>query len=194
VAAFSEPETQVMRNFIIANPRIKTTMDWHSYGYLAMGPWGYTDVPVTPPATAAMFQTLYQGMVDAMFAVHGKVYTPGPINPTLYAANGVSVDWSWGARGILGLTIELRGTNFELPPSEIVPTCEETWPAFLYIANYLTPCYPDCDGAGGLTANDFQCFLNAYAGGQSYADCDGAGGLTANDFQCFLDSYVSGCP
>jgi len=55
------------------------------------------------------------------------------------------------------------------------------------------PCYADCDGVGGLTGNDFQCFLNAYVAGSSYADCDGVGGLTANDFQCFLNNYVAGC-
>jgi hypothetical protein len=54
-------------------------------------------------------------------------------------------------------------------------------------------CYADCDGVGGLTANDFQCFLNAYVTAQSYANCDGIGGLTANDFACFLSAYTNGC-
>jgi hypothetical protein len=54
-------------------------------------------------------------------------------------------------------------------------------------------CYPDCDGVGGLTANDFACFLTAYSNGASYADCDGVGGLTANDFACFLNAYSGGC-
>jgi hypothetical protein len=54
-------------------------------------------------------------------------------------------------------------------------------------------CYADCDGVGGLTANDFACFLNAYSNGQSYANCDGVGGLTANDFSCFLNAYANGC-
>jgi hypothetical protein len=54
-------------------------------------------------------------------------------------------------------------------------------------------CYADCDGVGGLTANDFACFLSAYAGGQSYADCDHIGGLTANDFVCYLNGYNAGC-
>jgi hypothetical protein len=54
-------------------------------------------------------------------------------------------------------------------------------------------CYPDCDGVGGLTANDFTCFLTAYTTGQSYANCDGVGGLTANDFICFLAAYNTGC-
>jgi hypothetical protein len=55
------------------------------------------------------------------------------------------------------------------------------------------PCYADCDGVGGLTGNDFQCFLNRYVANDSYADCDGVGGLTANDFQCFLNQYAAGC-
>jgi len=61
-------------------------------------------------------------------------------------------------------------------------------------------CYANCDGSTGLplaTANDFQCFLNAYVSHQAYANCDrssSAPTLTANDFQCFLDNYVSGCP
>jgi hypothetical protein len=57
-------------------------------------------------------------------------------------------------------------------------------------------CYANCDGSAGspvLTANDFACFLNSYASGQSYANCDGVGGLTANDFSCFLNAYASGC-
>lgn len=55
-------------------------------------------------------------------------------------------------------------------------------------------CYVDCDGSGAVSANDFQCFLNAFAAGDQYADCDQSGGLTANDCQCFLNAYSSGCP
>jgi hypothetical protein len=61
-------------------------------------------------------------------------------------------------------------------------------------------CYANCDNSSTpptLTANDFQCFLNAFAGGASYANCDGSTTvpvLTANDFQCFLNAFASGCP
>jgi alpha-amylase len=61
------------------------------------------------------------------------------------------------------------------------------------------PCYANCDGSTTtprLTANDFSCFLNAYANGESYANCDGSviqPILTANDFQCFLNAYAGGC-
>jgi len=61
-------------------------------------------------------------------------------------------------------------------------------------------CYANCDGstvAPVLTANDFQCFLNAFASGTAYANCDGSTlppVLTANDFQCFLNAFAAGCP
>jgi hypothetical protein len=55
------------------------------------------------------------------------------------------------------------------------------------------PCYANCDQTGGLTANDFICFLTAFNQGQSYADCDLVGGLTANDFICFVSAYNAGC-
>jgi len=60
-------------------------------------------------------------------------------------------------------------------------------------------CYSNCDGsttAPILTANDFQCFLNAFAANDPYANCDGsttAPTLTANDFQCFLNGFAAGC-
>jgi hypothetical protein len=69
-------------------------------------------------------------------------------------------------------------------------------------------CYANCDGSTGnpqLNANDFQCFLNAYAIASSlpndqqitsYANCDQSTGnpaLNANDFQCFLNTYAIGC-
>lgn len=203
VAAFSEPETQVMRDYIIANPRLKSTMDWHSYSQLVMSPWAYTATLPSPPSASATFDMLTSQMAAAIFSVHGQTYVSGPLQPTLYQANGCSVDWSWGARGILGLTIELRDTGqtgFQLPPEQIVPTCEETWPAFLVLADYLTPCYANCDGTTNtprLSANDFSCFLNAFAAGESYANCDGSTAsptLTANDFSCFLNKFADGCP
>ena len=61
------------------------------------------------------------------------------------------------------------------------------------------PCYANCDDSTGsprLSANDFQCFINKYASGDSYANCDGSSVtpvLTANDFQCYLDRYAAGC-
>lgn len=54
-------------------------------------------------------------------------------------------------------------------------------------------CIADQDGSGVLTANDFQAYMNAYAGGSESADVDGTGSLTANDFQAFMNAFASGC-
>ncbi len=61
-------------------------------------------------------------------------------------------------------------------------------------------CYANCDNSTSapiLNVNDFQCFLNRYAAGESYANCDGSTNnpvLNVNDFQCFLNTYAAGCP
>jgi len=60
-------------------------------------------------------------------------------------------------------------------------------------------CYANCDGSAVqplLTANDFQCFMNKFAAGDSNANCDGSVQvpiLTANDFQCFMNAFAVGC-
>lgn len=60
-------------------------------------------------------------------------------------------------------------------------------------------CYTNCDESTGtplLTQNDFQCFINRFAAGETYANCDGSTGvplLTQNDFQCFLNRFATGC-
>jgi hypothetical protein len=60
-------------------------------------------------------------------------------------------------------------------------------------------CYANCDRSTilpYLNINDFQCFLNKFAAGDSYANCDSSTAapiLNANDFQCFLSNYGAGC-
>ncbi len=58
----------------------------------------------------------------------------------------------------------------------------------------VAPCYPDCNGVGGLTIADFGCFQTRFVAGDPYADCNGVGGLTIADFACFQTAFVAGCP
>ncbi len=202
-AAFSELETQAMRNFIQANPRIKTTMDWHSYSELVMSPWGYTAALPTPPSVATAFQNMDNQMAAAILAVHGVSYAAGPIDTTIYEASGTSVDWAYGQQGIQAFTTELRDTGafgFELPTDQITPTCEETFAAFMVLTNSIVPCYPNCDNSSAaptLNVLDFACFLNRFAAGDTYANCDGSTTppvLNVLDFACYLNLYATGCP
>ena len=62
----------------------------------------------------------------------------------------------------------------------------------------VDPCYPNCDNSTVspiLNTNDFICFLNKFAAGNTYANCDNstvAPILNTNDFICFLNKFASG--
>ncbi|MDX2131110.1 MAG: M14 family zinc carboxypeptidase [Planctomycetota bacterium] len=139
---FSEPETQVMRDFITANTRLRAHIDFHSFSQLILAPWGYTsELPPDRP----IFAFLEEDMREGIFGVHGRVYDAGPAYTTIYPASGVAPDWSFGARGLLAYTIEVRdqGTyGFVMPVSEIIPNAEENFEAAIRLAeSTLLPLY-----------------------------------------------------
>lgn len=136
-SAFSEPETQVMRDLITSLPRLKGHIDFHSYSQLILSPYGYTiDVPLDNPIFTILNNTMAQGIAS----IHGKTYIGGPSYTTIYPASGVVPDWVYGARGVPGWTIELRDTGqtgFVLPPEQIIPTAEENFEGVLRLSEYL---------------------------------------------------------
>lgn len=139
-APFSEPETVRIRDFILARPEIGAHIDFHSYSQLILSPYGYFEgEPAEPDRTT--FNTLNVRMRDAILGVHGQPYVYGPIATTLYLASGSAVDWAYDAGGTLSWTIELRPATavpgFELPPEEILPTCEENWAATMVLMDYV---------------------------------------------------------
>lgn len=136
-SAFSEPETQALRDFVIANPRIAAHIDFHSFSQLILSPWGYTS---QMPPDRPLFAQLDDMLADAIESMNGLRYTAGPAYTTIYPAAGVVPDWMYGARGILSWTIELRdtGTNgFVLPADQIIPTATENFEGVLQLAEYV---------------------------------------------------------
>lgn len=130
-SAFSEPETQALRDFHLARPDVVASIDFHSYGQLILSPWGYT---TAANPQAPMFAEVGQRMRAAITAETQANYTSGPIGSTLYLASGSSVDWAYGVRGQVAYTIELRDTGqggFVLPPSQIEPTVRENLAAIM---------------------------------------------------------------
>ena len=128
--------------------------------------------------------------LDARFLVvgllHGRV-TPGDFTgllPRGFHGNGIDD------------AVDLAGGTPDCNANGIPDSCEVAAGVPL---NCGGTCYANCDGSTAtplLTANDFQCFVNAYAIGQAYANCDGSTGnpiLTANDFTCFVNAYAAGC-
>ena len=135
---FSEPETQALRDFFYAHPNIRAKNDIHSYSQLILWPYGYADIL---PENQDVYLEIGQGMHDEILAVHGEEYVYGPVNTTIYAVNGGSVDWAHAQLGVLAFSYELRpdegifGSGFELDPAEIIPNNEEIVPALLRMTN-----------------------------------------------------------
>ncbi len=135
------------------------------------------------------------GTTPGLYYIAVSGYANGPLGSTTQGQIWLDTPWnverqpdgpaaaetpgSWSGGGASGpYTITLLGTCF-------VPGA----PA----------CYANCDGSTVppiLNANDFQCFLNAYASGSTAANCDASTVppvLNANDFQCFLNKFAAGC-
>lgn len=84
-AAFSEPETQVLRSFTNTIDPIGS-IHYHSYGGMLIYPWNYVNQP-TP------HQSTFQSWASAMTAQNG--YSYGRCGELMYPANGDACDWSY---------------------------------------------------------------------------------------------------
>ncbi len=122
-AAFSEPETAALRDFVDAR-RIRVAMNYHSYSNVLIYPWGYEADLFTPDSAAFVRQA------ERLTGVNG--YPSGTTNQTIgYIANGGSDDWMYGASGarpaIFSYTPEvgMAGDGFWPAPSRIVPVAQE---------------------------------------------------------------------
>jgi hypothetical protein len=97
--------------------------------------------------------------------------------------------------------IAIGDLNGDLTPDVVVTNRDSnTTSVLLNAAVPPVVCYANCDGSSAapvLNVNDFTCFLNRFAAGESYANCDAstvAPVLNVNDFTCFLNKYAAGCP
>nr|CAD2176100.1 unnamed protein product [Meloidogyne enterolobii] len=141
--AFSEPETQSVRDFISQQQgRIKTFMTFHSYSQILMYPFGHS--LRTYPQDVQELSNVALRAAQALQSTYGTKYTVGTGADTLsmknwllcsYPASGGSEDWAKGRMGVkFSFLFELRPEDsvydgFLLPESQIVPTARETWEA-----------------------------------------------------------------
>jgi len=127
--AFSEIETQNVRDFILARKdQLKFYNNIHSYSQFVLLPWGWG---YEQPDNFDDINRVAQKGNAALYAVHQKTYEVGCIPCMLYIASGGSLDWTLGEVGIpYSYAMELRDTGhygFILPPDQIIPTGEEVW-------------------------------------------------------------------
>ncbi|MBL7827335.1 MAG: immune inhibitor A [Saprospiraceae bacterium] len=109
--AFSEPETQSIRDFCLAHEFL-FTLNYHTSGNLLIYPWAYSDSPA-----------------DNAFVEYGKLFTRenkyhyGTTTETVgYSVNGSSDDWMYAEAGTYSFTPEVGTTGF--------------WPVFNDIDKY----------------------------------------------------------
>lgn len=131
--AFSEPETQAIRDLVLAHDFI-SLISYHSFTQAILYPWSYTRGPAPD---VALLRSVGERMGELIKSVHNKTYCVGQATDCInYVASGDLTDWAYAEMGILAYTIELRPETvppgFELPPSEIIPTFEENLPAALF--------------------------------------------------------------
>jgi hypothetical protein len=155
--------------------------------------------------------------------VESILAVPNPVGPpTIYAADGLNGDvYQWNPAAQTWPRIGYSNGGFGITFLACLASFDEDQggpnPPSIYfaapgitqinntpsrgIARYgCVPCYANCDGsvlAPALNVNDFVCFLNRFAAGDSYANCDGSTippAMNVNDFVCFNNRFASGCP
>jgi len=129
---FSEPETAASGAFIDRNPNIRAAVDMHTYGPLLLWPWQYTFDRI-PANDYNMFSQLGGRMATAINAVAGQRYVSQQ-GSALYPHSGGLVDYCWVRNRIKSFTFEGRGTNFVVPPSNIIPAGQEQFQGLLVMA------------------------------------------------------------
>ncbi len=124
-AGFSEPETQVWRDFMNSRHFVMT-LDNHTFGMYLLYPWGY-DRLYTP------HHNLYVAIADSMSKFNGHaIGTPWEL---LYPVNGGSIDWEYGDTiskpMILAISPEIgtQDDGFWPPSSRILPLCQLELPS-----------------------------------------------------------------
>lgn len=160
---FSEPETQAIRDLMEGSfgRTFSTALSYHNFSQLVLYPNGYTTDLVDNNSEYARLSDEMVRRINASHSDPRHDYIGGPAARTLYTASGTSTDWAHHAVGAIAFIIEVRPIGFpgfELPPQEIIPTCQENLAAFLYLAEEtLIPTLKsqDADGDGVLDGDDY---------------------------------------
>ena len=125
-AAFSAPETQVVRDFVNSRvvggkQQITVAIDFHTYQELVLWPYGYTYTDIPADMTQDDHAVLV-AMGQAMAATNG--YTPEQASD-LYITDGTINDWLYGVHRILNYTFEMYPRTSSqggfYPPDEVIP-------------------------------------------------------------------------
>ncbi|MCX8173684.1 MAG: M14 family zinc carboxypeptidase [Thermoplasmata archaeon] len=146
-SAFSEPETQAIRDFVIGlrnqNNQLAISISYHSYGEVVYYPWGYAYSPehggspvVTTPDVTYQ-KKIAQDIASRITSQSGTgTYDPMQSGDS-YLTTGDTDDWTYGyskyvwGKPTFSFTIEL-GTSFQPPAAAITQICQSNLEGALY--------------------------------------------------------------
>ena len=99
--AFSEPETRVLRDFVMSH-EFKTVFNYHSYGNLLIRPYGYAPgIPLNGDD-----ESVYEALGNDLVIENRYLFGTGS-ETVMYATNGDAVDYMYGELGIINFTPEV---------------------------------------------------------------------------------------
>jgi carboxypeptidase T len=100
-SAFSEPETQAMRDFLGKHTNITDLIAYHTYGKNVYYPWSGQDADITDQTDLAAFKTMSAQVAQYTGYNWSK-------SSALYLSSGDFCDWAYAEHHIFALTIELE--------------------------------------------------------------------------------------
>ena len=113
-SAFSEPETQAVRNFFLSHKNITIDLSFHTFSELILYPWGGKYDKISNEKDYLTHKT----MAETMAQWNG--YTPEQ-SSDLYIASGDTTDWAYGQLGVISFTFELDPKMSAFPQRGFYP-------------------------------------------------------------------------
>jgi hypothetical protein len=166
---FSEPETQHMRDLLLAHPTMQVHIDLHGYVPWIMWPWGHIPDHCADHDTFLAVGTVFR---DLIIAAGGGVYDIGTIYEVAYPVSGSSTNYSYGVLDRWAFGIEVLDTDMP----EI---CEEFLNSLLYVGEWIRDF--DCNANGVPDTTDIADGTSTDLNGTGKPDeCEGLGDLNCN--------------
>ncbi len=136
-SAFSEQETQTVRDFVTAH-NFKITFNYHAYGNLLIMPSGAVPGEMPPDADLAIYQEYGNEMTRFNQYLFGS-----DMETVNYAVNGDSDSWMYNDQGVFAFTPEVGNSNDGFWPASdrIVPIAEINLYANRFAAWSVGPFY-----------------------------------------------------
>ena len=106
--AFSEPETQAVRDFVVSHSLLKIAINFHAWGNLFITPFNYSndrdasELKNNFPGAAAFYDDIWENGGVPSNSIKGS-----GILTVLYTANGEASDWMLKEHGVYGMSPEL---------------------------------------------------------------------------------------